>query len=150
MSVKARDAVVVNLSNLFDEFTDLNYAYRFGPPKYDVIAVTLKDEIGRGALGRRRPARWARPGRSRVTSASAPSAISAGAEPQLRVTTRRFAQWVSVSAPGYRPSDSWFHLPPGSERIVTLLDGDPVPPPAWPGAGAQFDGGRRHPAREES
>ena len=54
---------------------------------------------------------------------------STNGTPQVRVTTRRFAQWVSVSAPGYRPSDSWFHLPPGSERVITLLDGDPSRPP---------------------
>ena len=126
--VKARDTVVVNLSNLFDEFTDLNYAYRFGPPKYDVIAVTLKDHDGMACsqdvtlpLGQAR-AIEGDVGLSAVV-------ISSGAAPQIRVTTRRFAQWVSVNAPGYRPSDSWFHLPPQSERMITLFEGDPSRPP---------------------
>ncbi len=128
VNVKARDSLVVSLTNLFDEFTDLNYAYRFGPPKYDVIAVTLKDEAGLVRsddvalpLGQARSVEGD-VGLSAVT-------ISSGAEPRLRVTTRRFAQWVSVNAPGYRPSDSWFHLPPRSERVITLFDGDPSRPP---------------------
>ncbi len=37
--VKARGATAVDLASLFDEFNDLNYAYRFGPPKYDVIVA---------------------------------------------------------------------------------------------------------------
>ena len=37
----------------------------------------------------------------------------------VSVTTRRLAQWVVVEVPGYRPSDSWFHLAPGATRTVT-------------------------------
>jgi beta-mannosidase len=128
VSIKSRDAVVVNLANLFDEFTDLNYAYRFGPPKYDVIAVTLKDESGAVRSDDvTMPLGQARAVEGDIGLSAV--AICTGDAPQLHVTTRRFAQWVSVNAPGYRPSDSWFHLPPGSERIVTLLDGDPAGPP---------------------
>ena len=39
MSVKARAHGSSTSELLFDEFTDLNYAYRFGPPKYDVIVA---------------------------------------------------------------------------------------------------------------
>ena len=95
MSVKARDALVVNLANLFDEFTDLNYAYRFGPPKYDVIAVTLKDESGAVRSDDVSTARSARPGRSRVTSASAPSSSA-------RATRRSCASRRAASRSGSR------------------------------------------------
>lgn len=128
VSVKARGAEVVNLYNLFDEFTDLNYAYRFGPPTYDVIAVTLTDAAG-SVLSDAvfLPVGQARPLEGDI-GLSAVVRTSDG-PPQVRVTTRRFAQWVSVSAAGYRPSDSWFHLPPGSERVITLFDGDQSRPP---------------------
>ncbi|HTU37618.1 MAG TPA: hypothetical protein VMF35_06340 [Acidimicrobiales bacterium] len=126
--LKARGTDIVNVSNLFDDFTDLNYAYRFGPPKYDVVAVSLADETGvvrsedvSLPLGQARAIEGDL-GLSAVALAPDP-------EPRLRISTRRFAQWVSVNAPGYRPSDSWFHLPPHAERIVTLFDGDPDRPP---------------------
>jgi len=38
----------------------------------------------------------------------------------LRVATTRFAQWVSVEAPGFVPEDSWFHLPPEGTRTLVL------------------------------
>ncbi len=126
--LKARDITVVDLSDLFDEFTDLNYAYRFGPPTYDVICTTLKDDAGAVCsddVVLPRGQAWAVEGDVGLSA----STVSGGPEPQVRISTRRFAQWVSVSAPGYRPSDSWFHLPPGSERLVALLDGDPSSTP---------------------
>jgi beta-mannosidase len=45
------------------------------------------------------------------------------------VTTRRLAQWVVVEVPGFRPSDSWFHLAPGTTRTVALerTDGGETP-----------------------
>ena len=123
VSVRARDVVVINVSNLFDDFLDMNFAYRFGPPKYDVIAVTLSDDSGPVrshdvAL----PLGQARPMEADI-GLSAVSVSSGNDDPQLCLRTRRFAQWVSVDAPGYRPSDSWFHLPPNSERIITLFEG---------------------------
>jgi beta-mannosidase len=127
--LKAHDVTVVDLSSLFDEFTDLNYAYRFGPPKYNLICTSLKDETGAARsddIVLPRGQAWPLEGDIGLSA----STISDGAEShRLRITTQRFAQWVSVSAPGYRPSDSWFHLPPRSEKIVTLHDGDPSSPP---------------------
>ena len=38
---------------------------------------------------------------------------------QLSVSSRRFAQYVSVDVPGYVPDDSWFHLP--RAEALTLL-----------------------------
>jgi beta-mannosidase len=126
--VEERGEIMVNVSNLFEDFTDLNYAYRFGPPKYDVVAVTLRNGSGSACshdvalpLGEMRQ-READIGLSALL-------VSSSGPPEIRITTRRFAQWVSVVAPGYRPSDSWFHLPPGSERVITLLDGDADSPP---------------------
>ncbi len=38
----------------------------------------------------------------------------------LSVSTRRFAQFVSVEVAGFRAADSWFHLEPGGTREVLL------------------------------
>ncbi len=39
---------------------------------------------------------------------------------RLAISSRLFAQWVAVDAPGYAPSDSWFHLVPGATRRIVL------------------------------
>jgi beta-mannosidase len=38
----------------------------------------------------------------------------------LSVNTRRFAEFVSVDVPGFRPDDSWFHLEPGGSATIGL------------------------------
>jgi beta-mannosidase len=38
----------------------------------------------------------------------------------LVVRARRFAQSVVVDVPGFQPEDSWFHLAPGTQRVLTL------------------------------
>ncbi len=122
--VQGRGCTTVNVNVLFDGFPDLNYAHRYGPAKYDVVVGRLSDEGGQVRsedvflpLGQ---------GRSREVEVGLDATWTPGdPDPVVRVTTRRFAQWVSVDAPCYRPSDSWFHLPPHSERLVTLLEGDP-------------------------
>jgi beta-mannosidase len=43
----------------------------------------------------------------------------------VTITSKRFAQWVAVDAPGYAPGDSWFHLAPGATRTIRLRGDDP-------------------------
>jgi len=38
----------------------------------------------------------------------------------LSISTRRFAQFVCIDVPGYRPDDSWFHLAPEANRSDAL------------------------------
>jgi hypothetical protein len=40
---------------------------------------------------------------------------------ELEVATRRCAQSVTIDAPGWRPTDSWFHLEPGGSRVIRLI-----------------------------
>ena len=38
----------------------------------------------------------------------------------LSISTRRFAQFICIDVPGYRPDDSWFHLAPEANRSDAL------------------------------
>jgi beta-mannosidase len=125
--VEPHSAVAVHASRLFTGFYDINYAYRFGPPSYDVVVarlvvgdVTVSEDVFL-PLGHGR-AREGDVGLSATWTAT-------DRGPILRVSTQRFAQWVSVNVTGFRPSDSWFHLPPNSQRQVMLLGGDSARPP---------------------
>lgn len=106
-----------NASTMLGGFRDLTNAYRFGPPAYDVVQVTLEtdDEVSDDFYLPSGSGRACEPDLG----------LEAHAEPvgdgwELTVRTRRFAQWVALDVPGFAPGDSWFHLAPDGERTVTL------------------------------
>ncbi len=120
IAVDARSSTSISASTLLGGFRDLTRAYRFGPPAHDVIELTLLsdgDEARRDTcflpLGRARP-------RLDDVGLRATAARDAAGEWLLTVTTTSFAQWVAINVPGYAPSDSWFHMAPGSSRTITL------------------------------
>jgi beta-mannosidase len=120
VDVPARDACTIDVDSLFDGFRDIAYAYRYGPPAYDAVAVSLVNAAGDVVSeavvlpgGQNRPLDTgvgleavARPGGDGTWS--------------LALRCARLAQWVEIETPGYRPADSWFHLVPGRTRLVTL------------------------------
>ena len=116
--VPAHDAIAIPPAGLFDEWLDLSYAYRFGPPSIDVIHAKLvrHDTLLADAF-------WFPAGLSfpRVSEVGLAAEIQdADGQTVLRVSTRRFAQSVAIEIPGYRPRDSGFHLAPGQARDVSL------------------------------
>jgi beta-mannosidase len=125
VALAARSSASISASALLGGFRDLTRAYRFGPPAHDVIELTLLsdgDEPRRDTcylpLGRARP-------RLDDVGLRATAARDASGEWSLTITTTSFAQWVAIDVPGYEPSDSWFHLAPGSARTITLRADDP-------------------------
>jgi beta-mannosidase len=107
-------------AGLFPEFQDLSYAFRFGPPPLDLAVATLSDETGT-VLGRAFhfpagfPAR-----REREVGLTASVRTAEDTEPVLVLSTRRFAQSVAIECDGFRPSDQYFHMAPGSRRDIRL------------------------------
>jgi beta-mannosidase len=114
---------------MFEGFRDLTHSYRFGPPSHDLVVATLT--------------------RAGVTEPHArafhfplglPNAVERDvglrAEAMrdddvwwLRVSTTAFAQTVALVLPGFMPDDNYFHLEPGSERLIRLV-GEVNRPPA--------------------
>jgi beta-mannosidase len=118
IAVPARGAIEVPVLTLFDGFLDLNHAYRFGRPTCDLVVARLS---------------------TREASAEAfffplglPSArvndvgltvdvrVVDDEAVELHLTTRSFAQSVSIELGGWAPDDDFFHLAPGASRIVRL------------------------------
>lgn len=130
VEVPGRSSELIQVAELLDGFRDLTDAYSFGPPAYDVVSCSLLDDEGvvvSSAI--HQPAG--------VTRALEPDvgleaeASSEGGSWVLRVSTRRFAQWVVVEVHGFRPDDSWFHLAPGATKsIVLYAEDDPEARPA--------------------
>ena len=121
VEVPARGALELPAAACFDGFLDLGYAYRFGPPPHDLVAVTLRAPSGEvrarafhfpvGLPATREPDVGLR-GEARLGGNAD--------EAELVVRTRRFAQSIAIDVEGFEPDDAYFHLAPGEERTVRL------------------------------
>lgn len=131
--VPARGGHRVHADALFDGFRDLTYAYCFGPRSYELVTADLVDATGRvladTAYLPGGPARVADPDVGLQTVIEAVDDRSW----RLHVSTRRFAQYIQVDAPGFVADDSWFHLPPGGQKTTVLRPwpGGPEAPRGW-------------------
>jgi beta-mannosidase len=144
-----REEAEIHVDALFEGFRDLTYAYRFGPPGYDV-AVAKVNLVGTGLSPVREGAPHAdRTGYNIPTTdcwtGASPTLAEAFYFPQglpathdadiglsaqatlcpdgtyeLRVRTEKFAQSVAIRAEHFLPEDNYFHLQPGGERTFVL------------------------------
>jgi beta-mannosidase len=122
LAVDPRSALELSAESLLGGFRDLTRAYRFGPPAHDVVAVELLDSDGRELAGAvYLPSGPARP-RQPDLGLRAQASPAGGGHWTLSIATRDFAHYVAIDTPGFEPSDSWFHLPPGASTTVTLRD----------------------------
>jgi len=120
LQVPARAAVAVAATDLFEGFLDLSYAYRFGPPMADFVHAVLRS--GSEVLA---DAFWFPRGlpASREADVGLHAVVEASPSMQehvIKISTRRFAQSVTIEAPGFVADDNGFHLAPGQARSVVL------------------------------
>jgi len=117
--VAAHGAAEVPAAALFDGFMDLSFAYRFGPPLATVVHATLA--VGGAVVGE---AHWFPAGMPSAREPEVGLVATGSADGDARlvtVTAKRFAQYVTVDAPGYVPRRQ--RLPPGcreQSRVVAL------------------------------
>jgi beta-mannosidase len=103
---------------------DVSWAYRFGPPAQDLIAVSLETPDGElVSQAFRFPA-----GRPLVVEAAGDLGLEAVSERTaegvvVRVRSRRFAYGVRVAVDGWVASDDGFGVEPGHERRIALRPG---------------------------
>ena len=117
--VPAHGTATLAMASLFDEWLDLSYAYRFGPPLADMIHAKLS--VGEELLA---DAFWFPAGlpnaRESDIGLSAEVLPHAANDALLRITTRRFAQSIAIDAVGFVCADNGFHLAPGQVREIVL------------------------------
>ncbi len=118
LQLAARQGVTLAATELFGAFFDTAYAFRFGPPSHNVTVARLKDaNDGVAAEAFHFPL-----GRAAALGEAVVQArlCEEGEGWSLVLSSDRLAQSVHVDAPGFRPSDNWFHLAPGGERRIRL------------------------------
>lgn len=117
LALPARSTQRVALTDWLDGFTDLSWAYRFGPPPADVLVAHWQ-----GPSGVCERVHFIDPGRAPLRrselglSAQARLLDSAAVEVLLR--TRTAARGVHFEVDGWQPDDEYFHLGPGGERVL--------------------------------
>lgn len=113
---------------MLGRFCDTTYAYRFGQRTIRVVAVRLIAADGSVVsedcyFPEQLPSAQHADSilEATVTQTEAPAG-----ESWLEVTFRskRFCQAVAIDAPGFQPSDNYFHLLPGAEKAIQLRGPD--------------------------
>jgi len=119
LRVEARRAGTLQADLLLGRFTDAGNVYRFGPPKYDVIAARLRDAASGQILGEDF---FFPVGLDLSACAASVRADAAwqGDHVMLTLASDRFLQAVRISSPGFTPDDNYFHLVPDREKRVAL------------------------------
>ena len=125
VSVPGRGAVTLHADALLGYFSDSTAAYRFGPPKHDVITVRLKrsdtglllsedfyfpyglDHPPQQAAAIKSDAVWHPDGNVVVT-----------------LSSDVFLQAVCVSCKGFAPGDNYFHLAPNQQKKILFSISD--------------------------
>lgn len=125
--VGAHSGIEIAAATLFEGFADLSFAYRFGPPMADVVHARLCEAGGHVA-----EAFWFPAGlpSTREADIGLAATVRPGAdtlERVVEVSTRRFAQSVTIDAAGFDAQDNGFHLAPGQARTVLLRARDRHP-----------------------
>ncbi len=119
VNVRALSAWTGSVDALLGHFTDVNHAYRFGPPRHDVaIARLVKgDEVlhqdvmfpGGHTLGTQD-----------IDQLEGTVARVEGAV-EVTLQSRCLCQALSFAAPGFQPSDNHLHLAPGRPLTVRFV-----------------------------
>jgi beta-mannosidase len=120
VEVAPRSVLEIPLDPLFEGFRDTTYAYRFGPPGHDIVAVTLTSASGE-ALAR---ATHYPLGRGAILDIDpeldASATILSEDVVRLDVRARRFAHAVFVDAQAFVAEDQSFDIHPGETRSISL------------------------------
>lgn len=133
LEVPARGACTLALAELFDDFFDLSYGYRFGPPAVQFVHLQSFDDAGRSlAEAFHFPA-----GRPSSVTPEMPLAArlvrDADGRLSLRLEASRFVQSVQLELDSHALSDNYFHMAPGTVREVLAVPRGEVPPAAVKG-----------------
>jgi beta-mannosidase len=116
----ARENVQIAALDLFDTFSDLSYAYRFGPPSHHVVVARLLDlNVSPCAAAFFFPAGMQLPFISDAGLVGT-AKLQANGDALLTLRAARFAQSVTITAAGYAAEDQYFHLAPQHERVIRL------------------------------
>jgi beta-mannosidase len=127
--VPARGTLTFSGDALIGHFTDSTDAYRFGPPKHDVVAARLiRNDTGE-VLGEdfHFPAGMDLC-RQRGAMVDVRTQWRADGSMALTLKSDTFLQATHIACDGFSSSDNYFHLSPSGERTISFYPRDGAAP----------------------
>ncbi len=119
LRLEPRSALELPVAELLEGFSDLSYAYRFGPPSCDLIVATLVAQGEPLAQSYHFP--LGLPNRlERDLGLSAELRRAGASQAELVLRSRRLAYAVHVELAGCEVEDNYFNVAPGDERRLRL------------------------------
>lgn len=126
--IPARGAVTLQGDALLGHFSDSTCAYRFGPPKHDVVTARLIRGETHEVLsedfyfpcGMNLPMQ-------RNPSIQAHAEWRTGRTVLVTLQSDVFLQSVSATCDGFAPDDNYFHLVPNQKKTIIFSASDTVP-----------------------
>jgi beta-mannosidase len=127
LDVPAHGALSRPVDALFGYFTDASNAYRFGPPRQDLVFVRVSDAATGEAVaedfhfpvGMRLPVQAG-------AAVKCEAAWRADGKVAVTIESDAFLQAASVACEGFEPDDNYFHVAPGrAKRVLFTPRGEP-------------------------
>jgi beta-mannosidase len=121
VTVPARGALTLQADALLGYFSDSTNAYRFGPPKYDVVSARLL----RAATGEVLSEDFQFPAgmdlrAQRDVKLEAHAERRADGRIEVILRSDAFLQSVAIACDAYTPNDNYFHMVPNQEKRIAF------------------------------
>ena len=119
IDLSPRSSQALKADDMIGHFTDVNYSYRFGPPKHDTVIARLISADTNDILSEDFyfPQGLNLPIHYDATIETA-ATFNADGSVVLKLKSNALLQSVSITATGFTPDRNYFHLPPQCERSI--------------------------------
>jgi beta-mannosidase len=121
LRIPARAAVARQVDGLFGYFTDASNAYRFGPPRQDLVLARLVNAATGETIADafHFPAGYRLPTQHSANITCDTTRLPDG-KIAVAIRSDAFLQSLAVSCEGFTPDDNYFHVAPGREKRVVF------------------------------
>ena len=115
----AHQRLTLAVETLFDRFLDPAYAYRFGPPSFDVMIARIKqnDVVLDECFSYVADFNILAADTSKV---DIKTKLLDESSFELTICSPSLLQYVNISAKGYLPNDNYFHVSPDVPKTITF------------------------------
>ena len=121
LTLKKRANITLSADELLGYFSDMGYAYQFGPVQHEVIALRMRDAVTAELLDDDHYFPVTYTLQNRIKAELTLAVVQSNNDVFLQLTSATFLQFVRLDLNNHQPEDNYFHLAPGNTREIKLL-----------------------------